>query len=194
MSSPVEHSHAETALRELIFDHGHMNVTNDIQVEETAFAVIGGYVDIYRGTYKTTGKRCAVKIFRRLPRQVNKKTVQQFITRYFAMWAKFRHPNVINLEGFLYDSKLCGDDTWNIAFVSVLQENGTVLDYLTKNPKGDVGQIVSTLCLVCVRWSLRLSIHQALGAANGIQYLHKEHIVHCNIKSVRCCGSGLRIN
>lgn len=184
-SSLCQPDYDDKRFKKLKLDYEHLNLDNNITLQGNICAVSGGRCDIHRGTYKSTGLRCAIKRPRKSP-SANGKFLLNISSKNLEIWAKFNHPNVTRLDGFIYDNKFFSSDgNWPMAFVYIWQGNGTVLEYLQKYPQTDVGQIVCSSCSNILKSMLTLVLHQAFGIAKGLQYLHNELVVHCNLKSVR---------
>lgn len=173
-----------TLLRKLLADYEQLNLENDIILEESACLASGVICNVYRGISRSTGVRYAIK----KPRLSLKyeRELLRLLERYLGIWAKFGHPNVAKLEGFIYDNKHIGTDKiWPIAFVFSWQENGNVLEYLNKNPKSDIGQIVRDIFARFPFIRTNYNPRQTLGIAKGLQYIHKERAILRDVRSVR---------
>ncbi|KZS96556.1 kinase-like protein, partial [Sistotremastrum niveocremeum HHB9708] len=80
--------------------------------------------------------------------------------REMQVWAQFNHPNILPFLGFCFFP----NSTENFSLVSPWMNNGNALSYVTSNPGSD-----------------RLPI-QIIGVFRGSCYLHKNNIVHGDIK------------
>ncbi|KNZ79055.1 L-type lectin-domain containing receptor kinase I.3 [Termitomyces sp. J132] len=120
---------------------------------ETEPVTAGGFADIYRAEFK--GKVVCLKVARLYQDSQLEYLLKQF-SKEVILWGQLSHPNVLPMYGvYRFKNKLCLVAPW--------MENGDIGIYLKKNPKAN-------------RHSLCADIVQ------GLQYLHKESIVHGDLK------------
>ncbi|KAJ7493809.1 kinase-like domain-containing protein [Mycena latifolia] len=116
----------------------------------------GGFGDVWKGLVR--GETVAVKMMR-LFRDTDVETALKQFGREALIWRQLSHPNLLPFYGLYYlESRLC--------LVSPWMENGHVLEFLKNAPAG----------------TDRLSL--ILDVAMGLEYLHKEHIVHGDLKAM----------
>ncbi|KAG8974853.1 hypothetical protein FRC05_006786 [Tulasnella sp. 425] len=115
----------------------------------------GHFCDLYEGMHLTAGK-VALKRPRISATGYDDVVVRRF-EREVAAWRKLRHPHILEFLGtFKRDGHLY--------FVSPFIKNGTMVEYIARYP--DVNRIK----LMCE-------------TADAVQYLHKEGIVHGDLKA-----------
>jgi serine/threonine protein kinase len=89
------------------------------------------------------------------------------------MWKRLRHQNIAPFIGVTQD---------NLQFVSEWMPNGTLTQYLAKNPGVNRVDLVSFPLMVTtllVPFSSKL-----LDVAEGLAYLHSKHATHGDLKGV----------
>lgn len=89
--------------------------------------------------------------------------------------AKLRHDNVVKFEGFIMEYG-------NLSLVFEWQYKESVRGYIHRYPDCDPLRIV---CGTSLPDGKALVIVQTSGIAEGLAYVHKLRIVHCNLKGVR---------
>jgi len=116
----------------------------------------GGFADVWRGIYK--GRNVALKLSK-LPRTEEMSSARQIFVKEAVCWKYISHPNIVQFLGV-------EDSSSTLCLVSEWMENGTVGEYLQKNPHAE-------------RLPLLLDI------AKGLQYLHSDAIciIHGDLKS-----------
>ncbi|TDL15432.1 kinase-like protein, partial [Rickenella mellea] len=82
----------------------------------------------------------------------------QAMIKELKIWSRLDHQNILRLWGYTLDDEECP------ALISEWMTNGTVLSYLKLNPQVDLLDLVK-------------------GIADGLAYLHKEGVVHGDLKS-----------
>lgn len=111
------------------------------------------------------------------------------------VWFHLRHPNILPFYGFYLNR----GDTF---LISPFLENGSLLKYLNQNCKADRIKFVSQSLLLLFNRVFRPSPSaQILEIASGLVYLHKEGVIHGDVKaanvlvsltgSTRLCDFGL---
>ncbi|KAJ7113503.1 kinase-like domain-containing protein, partial [Mycena epipterygia] len=114
----------------------------------------GGFGDIWKGLFH--GQTVSVKIMRLFEDSDVAAVLKEF-GREAVIWRQLCHPNLLPFFGLYYlDRRLC--------LVSPWMENGNIMKFLSK-------ELYKT-----DRLSLILDI------ALGIEYLHKSHVVHGDLK------------
>jgi serine/threonine protein kinase len=94
-----------------------------------------------------------------------------------AIWRHLKHDNIASFIGVLLHKKR------SYCLVSEWMDNGTVMAYLRSHAT------ISRIPLVRLSWTsgnglIVYSVMQMLDVANGLMYMHKLDLVHCNMKSV----------
>ncbi|KXN92897.1 hypothetical protein AN958_07832 [Leucoagaricus sp. SymC.cos] len=118
----------------------------------------GGFGTVYKGMFD--GRSVAVKV----PRVFQQKdkaslSLSQTHAQDFILWAQLSHQNIVPFYGVFQIQEA----TRRIAIVSPWMENGTLQDYVQKNPQ------VPRLPLL-------------LDVIIGLEYLHKSNIIHTDLK------------
>ncbi|KAF7360303.1 Protein kinase domain-containing protein [Mycena venus] len=116
----------------------------------------GGFGDIWKGVVH--GQNVSVKMTRFF-RDADVKAALQEFGREALIWRQLSHPNLLPFFGLYYlDQRLC--------LVSPWMSNGNVLEFLRDAPAR-----IDRLSLI-------------LDVAKGLEYLHKMHVVHGDLKGV----------
>ncbi|KZT36417.1 kinase-like protein, partial [Sistotremastrum suecicum HHB10207 ss-3] len=87
--------------------------------------------------------------------------------REMNLWSRLAHPNVLSFLGFCFfkfPNESPAGDPGQLSLISPWMDNGTARQYVQEHPEAD-----------------RLAITR--GVATGLLYLHKNHIIHGDIKS-----------
>ncbi|KAG9089273.1 hypothetical protein FS749_001458 [Ceratobasidium sp. UAMH 11750] len=122
----------------------------------------GRFFDVWRGSLPS-GESVAVKCLRNFSLEADA-AIEKSVAREIYAWSTLRHNNVLETLGLaLFQDQ--------VATVSPWMENGTVLNYIHKQPQ--VG-----------RWEL---CHQV---AEGLAYLHSRGTVHGDLKAHNVLISG----
>ncbi|KAG5635074.1 hypothetical protein H0H81_012507 [Sphagnurus paluster] len=114
----------------------------------------GGFGDIYKGIYN--GQHVCLKTIRLYQNSPPK--LPKLIAGEAMLWSQLSHANLVPFYGLSKPDR-------HLMFVSAWADNGTVLEFLGKHP--DANRIL--LCL---------------DVTNGLDYLHKNDIVHGDLKGV----------
>ncbi|KAJ7709206.1 kinase-like domain-containing protein [Mycena olivaceomarginata] len=116
----------------------------------------GGFGDIWKGLLR--GQTVSVKIMRIFQADDVQTLLKEF-SREALIWRQLCHPNLLPFFGLYYlDNRLC--------LVSPWMENGNIMEFLRSEPAHPV----------------RLSL--ILDVALGLQNLHKEEVVHGDLKGI----------
>jgi len=125
-----------------------------VELRRQDYIAGGGFADVWRGTYK--GRSVALKISKLPPTT----ETRQIFFKDAVCWKYLSHPYIVQFLGV-------EDNPSALCLVSEWMENGTVGEYLQKNPHAE-------------RLPLLLDI------AKGLQYLHSDAIciIHGDLKSL----------
>ncbi|KAJ7587898.1 kinase-like domain-containing protein [Mycena floridula] len=121
----------------------------------------GAFGDIWKGVLR--GQDVSVKV----ARVFRDDDVQRFVKAFYTeaiLWGQLSHPNVLPLYGIYY---LNNKETSQLCMVSPWMENGNIVRFLKDAPPGSVNHR-----------SLMLDV------ALGMEYLHKESVVHGDMKGL----------
>ncbi|EJC99226.1 kinase-like protein [Fomitiporia mediterranea MF3/22] len=172
----LQDSHAEPGdvLRRTLVKLAHLDLTRHVKYDSAVMKAHGGYCDVFVGTANipvsekdrdfvpaagSAEQRHLVKVaIKRL--RVHIQTERVFARRLakeLAIWSKLDHTNILPLLGYVME----GDYP---SVVSEWIENGTVGTYLKANPNADPVPLI-------------------VGIANGLNYLHRNDIVHSDVKA-----------
>ncbi|EJC99172.1 kinase-like protein, partial [Fomitiporia mediterranea MF3/22] len=91
------------------------------------------------------------------------------------IWSRLDHTNILQLQGFVLE----GDYP---VVIAEWMENGTLREYLQKRTDCSVEDMVILLYSSSVH-CISLLYHQILGIANGVDYLHRQNVVHSDLKA-----------
>ncbi|KAJ7300978.1 kinase-like domain-containing protein [Mycena albidolilacea] len=115
----------------------------------------GGFGDIWKGLVR--GQSVCVKIMRIFQNDDIQAVLKDF-GREALIWRQLCHPNLLPFFGLYYvDNRLC--------LVSPWMQNGNIMEFLRKPVNRD-----------------RLSL--ILDVARGLEYLHKQKVVHGDLKAI----------
>ncbi|KLO06861.1 kinase-like protein [Schizopora paradoxa] len=128
---------------------------SDINRTSTAPSCGGGFADVYEGVY--LGKLVALKALRVYGKD-NIRKVQKSFCKEAVFWRQLTHPNIVSFLGVV------NSETLALCMVSTWMRNGNLAKFLKANPHAS-----------------RLEL--LLDAANGLLYLHRQGMVHGDIKS-----------
>ncbi|KAJ1301963.1 hypothetical protein OPQ81_000800 [Rhizoctonia solani] len=140
--------------------HGCKNVTNLTDLAKLTVSRLaishGTFSDIYSSNL-TNGARVALKRMRSLADRASERKIIKHLAREIYALSKCNHPNILQLVGF-------AEYRGHLMLVSPWYENGSFSRYISrKNTNVD-------------RCALSAQV------ASGVVYLHKQGIVHGNIK------------
>ncbi|TDL16901.1 kinase-like protein [Rickenella mellea] len=148
-------------LRDVLKRSAHLNLSGLI-VKESSNARTGGtYADVYVGRWQwrkeivSEGNLVAIRQLR--SNLFTDEVLEKSIALELRIWENLDHPNVLPLLGFTMDFGPYP------AFITEWMSNGTVLDYLSQKSNVD-------------------NVHLVYGIAKGLAYLHKNAIVHSDLK------------
>ncbi|KAG9082428.1 hypothetical protein FS749_006848 [Ceratobasidium sp. UAMH 11750] len=135
------------------------DITHELDLGQSGRAPIsgGGFGDIYKGVLNG-GRGVAIKCARLYLRQDDEKghKVLKHAARELYIWSRLKHDNVLPLLGLAqYRDQM--------AMISPWMDNGTLLEYIERNPTVD-------------RCQLFIEISE------GMAYLHKNGTIHGDIK------------
>ncbi|TDL13680.1 kinase-like protein [Rickenella mellea] len=147
-------------LHDVLEDVDNFNVSGRVTKEPLA-RTGGTYSDVYRGNLTNhDGKEVAVAIKLLRPNIFSPENLEKCIASEMSIWSKISHPNVLSLIGYSLDFGPYP------AFVTEWMREGTLLDHLQNH------RVVHKFSMVC-------------GVARGLEYLHKNNIIHSDLK---CCN------
>ncbi|KAF9789406.1 kinase-like domain-containing protein [Thelephora terrestris] len=118
--------------------------------------VHGEFFDVWRMIDKTSEKAYAVKSLRVYEADPIEKITKEYCKEVIVC-KRMRHENVLSIEGV-------ASNIFEFCMVSQWMNSGNILDYLKINPE-------------CNRLEL------LIGVARGLDYLHRNEVVHRNLKS-----------
>ncbi|KAF6750549.1 kinase-like domain-containing protein [Ephemerocybe angulata] len=133
---------------------------------EGAHALTAGHFgEIWKGSFR--GESVCVKVLKVYQRGDINKLLNAF-TREALLWNHMRHDNVLPFQGI---HRLPGDEAGRIALISPWMENGNIVDYLARCPMPDRYALARDVC-------------------EGLAYLHKQDIIHGDLKGVNILVDG----
>ncbi|KAF9449953.1 kinase-like protein [Macrolepiota fuliginosa MF-IS2] len=126
-------------------------LNGEVQRESERAFTGGGKSDIWQGIWK--GEKVALKVLRDV--RSDDQGVQKHLLRVIRTWSGLDHRNILRCYGFITDIGV------HITIVCPWFNNGNVLDYIVRHPDAN-------------------RIHFLLGAAEGLEYLHSQKVIHQN--------------
>ncbi|KAG8770065.1 hypothetical protein FRC12_004537 [Ceratobasidium sp. 428] len=138
----------------LLVVHQCPDITSRLDLKKcgaTAFAG-GGFGDVYRGALNG-GENVAIKCARFYLRQDDTKghKVLKHAAREIHTWSRLKHDNIVELLGLAHFRD-------HLAMVSPWMDNGTLLEYLERNPAADRCRLIAEI-------------------TDGVVYLHQNNTV-----------------
>ncbi|CAE6446413.1 unnamed protein product [Rhizoctonia solani] len=141
-------------------NHGCQDVTSQLDTRNSSRTPVstGGFGDVYLGCLRS-GPRVGVKCLRLLigSDHIGKKQLRRAAHELY-VWSKCNHQNVLSLIG-VAEYQGC------IAMISPWMENGNLSWFLPRHPEVNRGDMCFQI-------------------ADGVTYLHKEGVVHGDIKGL----------
>ncbi|KZT36416.1 kinase-like protein [Sistotremastrum suecicum HHB10207 ss-3] len=132
----------------------------------------GGYSDVYQADLE--GRAVAVKVMKAKVRREpgvdhdrQHRHLVKKINREMKLWSRLAHPNVLSFLGFCFfklPNESPAGDPGQLSLISPWMDNGTARQYVQKHPEADRPAITR-------------------GVAAGLHHLHKNQIIHGDIKS-----------
>ncbi|KAG8923170.1 hypothetical protein FRC01_013122 [Tulasnella sp. 417] len=128
--------------------------------------------DVFKGTHKTMGD-VALKRLRIGGPALDDQVIQRF-EREADTWRRLEHPHLLKFlgtykrEGHLY-------------FVSPFMHNGTLLEYVNVRP--DINRIKLPSGYLAQQYIMLMCAAQLCETSDAVGYLHREEIVHGDIKA-----------
>ncbi|QRV74275.1 Tyrosine kinase catalytic domain protein [Ceratobasidium sp. AG-Ba] len=156
-----------SVIAKLLVEHGCPDITDQLELKRCGVAPVsgGGFGDIFRGALGS-GKRVAIKCPRLYLLQdddESRRTLKR-AARELYTWSRLKHPNILELIGLAQFQHY-------VAMISPWMSNGTLLEYIKRNPSVDRRQI-------------------ALGISEGVVYLHQRDAIHGDLKGANVLISG----
>ncbi|KAI5120728.1 hypothetical protein M0805_006434 [Coniferiporia weirii] len=162
----VESEHRyKDALKNLLKRLHHLDLTGRIYDIGNLMVARGGYGRVFIGYVNSSAlhkaqwrkgsisRKVAIKRIDTLERNVD---AAKILFKEMHVWSKLGHPNVLSFFGFMIEGE-------NVSLISEWIENGSLRNYLVICPGCNIEKM-------------------ALGIAEGLAYLHKEEIVHSDLK------------
>ncbi|CAE6495386.1 unnamed protein product [Rhizoctonia solani] len=141
-------------------ENGYADITAQINIRKCSSTAIGqgGTGDVFQG-YLVDGSKVAIKCPRNFDTsEEDGREALKAIAKEGYLWLKHRHANVLEIFGLALFRN-------HIALVSPWMENGTVLNYVKKQPTAD-----------------RLNLCSQI--ACGLTYLHEQGTIHGDLKAI----------
>ncbi|KAH8115011.1 kinase-like domain-containing protein, partial [Phellopilus nigrolimitatus] len=145
-------------LDEVLGKRAYLDLMNAVQLISPVMVACGGYCDIFEGRWLKDGssepRKVAVK---RIRIHLGEANFTRHLAREVYVWSGLDHPNILPFCGYMLEGKFP-------SLISEWTENGTVKKYLERHPDHDLLPLVT-------------------GIAEGLEYLHGQHIIHSDLKA-----------
>ncbi|KAF7633899.1 Tyrosine-protein kinase [Meloidogyne graminicola] len=128
----------------------------------------GAFGIVRRGELKLSGQTIKVAIKEATLTKCTKEQIKEFMNEARIM-RKFKHPNVIQSYGVAVGRE-------PLMIVMELATNGALKDYLQEHPR-----------------SPRSKLYMCMGAASGLNHVHENNVVHCDIAARNCLYSDQKV-
>ncbi|KAF8593515.1 kinase-like protein [Ceratobasidium sp. AG-I] len=159
-----------------LLEHGCADVSSRINPDRySTTAVAGGSFGDIWASELDDGTKVAIKCLRFHAIAEDQPKGLKRATREIYMWSKAKHPNVHELMGVIMFQGRLG-------MVSMWMENGSLHEYIRKNP--DVNRYQLASCLFANINLPHANLEQCIQAATGVSYLHSIRMVHGDIKAL----------
>ena len=150
----------------------------------------GGFSDIWEGTYNGTNvciKHLKVtKKNRGAVEKVNTRNWKDFsllkepidtqaFCREAVIWKRLKHPNIVPFLGVARKP---------LRFVSEWMPYGTVTEFVNERPYVNRILLVSLSIVIVAYTAYNAILGKLLDIAEGLSYLHGQHVVHADLKGV----------
>ncbi|XP_047326823.1 receptor-like protein kinase FERONIA [Impatiens glandulifera] len=129
----------------------------------------GGFGMVYKGVINVINGKVEITVAIKRLDSKSKQGEKEFISEIETL-SKLRHTHLVSLIGY------CNDGN-EMILVYEYMERGTLADHLHKNKRDGSREGDATP----LTWKERLNI--CLGAARGLDYLHKYEVIHRDVKS-----------
>ncbi|TDL14288.1 kinase-like protein [Rickenella mellea] len=172
-SAPRKGEGSSTAIgsKDLLGVPKHLDITSRVtQTDGTARAKYEHY-HLYYGMLQRK-KPVAIKRLRSSLR--DNEPLQNALSGELKRWCRLQHRNILRILGATVDERGFP------AFITEWVGHGSVLDYVKKNKQADVFNVVRKLLNLLTNSIYGL---QVKGIAEGLAYLHKENVVHADLRS-----------
>ncbi|KLO07120.1 kinase-like protein [Schizopora paradoxa] len=133
----------------------HLDLSDDVTVDNRSVPAQGGYADVYIGQSRRYGRKVAVKRLR-LHVGGNWDVVKNF-AKEIRIWSELNHKNVLPLLGYMIEGNY-------MSLVSEWMERGSLRSCMPK---------LSTRDLFIM----------SIGIADGLAYLHSRNVIHSDLKT-----------
>jgi serine/threonine protein kinase len=124
----------------------------------------GGFGDVYKGEIKGPGQKkdLAIKVLKVYQDSNTEKIIKSFVTEAVT-WKQLSHPNVLPIYGIYH----LDDVRQKVCFACPWMENGNIVKFLSQPENSSID---------CVPL--------ALDVAKGLAYLHRQRVVHGDLKGL----------
>ena len=104
---------------------------------------------------------------------------QQKLASEIRIWAKLNHEFVLPLLGFFVEG-----ENMMPALISEWMERGTLHDIMRNFPRGGIDALIMVRRVRILSQSIIILVRQLRDIASGLAYLHFNHVIHADLKSV----------